>query len=211
MKLGGLHDIVPAQLQDAPDYSSSAPLFLSSLYYLSGGASYYNPAQGDQATPLPTTTPLGGTMTADPATCTQIQCGAITQEQAGIDLLEACSAAGYTAARSCDDPTCDPYLAAMQANGMCASPVPQPSPTPMPSATTAQMPSIINTAAVVAPMPVVTPVGMAQRMPNIVNPAPAAIAIQPCGDTFAQWVSNNTFLAIAGLGLLAWMVMGKGK
>jgi hypothetical protein len=200
MRLG---DIVAAQLQDAPDYSESAPLFLSSLYYLSDGASYYNPTQATQAQ-------SGGSManlTPTQDTCTQIQCGAITQEQAGPALVAACSAAGYVGAKTCDDPACNPYKAAMVANGMCPGAAPPSSPVPMPTATTARMPSITKS---VAPMPVVTPSLMNQRMPSIVNPAPAVMA-QPCGDTFAQWVNQNKAVAVGGLVVLALLMLGGRK
>jgi len=198
-----LGDIVPAELQDAPDYSSSAPLFLSSLSYLSGEASYYNPTQAIQFK-------SGGTManlTPTHDTCLQIQCGAITQEQAGPGLLAACSAAGYVGAKACGDPACDPYKAAMVVNGMCPGAAPPSSPVPMPTATTARMPSITKS---VAPMPVVTPALMQQRMPNIVNPAPAVIA-PPCGDTFSQWVDQNRAVAVGGLVVLALLMLGGRK
>ena len=147
-------------------------------------------------------------MTADQATCTQIQCGAISPSQAGQALIEACSLAGYVGVKSCGDPVCQPYLPAMQANGMCATPGPTPSPVPMPSATTATMPSITNTAQVVAPMQVITPQGMQQRMPQIVSSTPMVIA-PPCDNSFASWVNDNPLLAIAGLAALAYLMMGK--
>lgn len=61
-------------------------------------------------------------MRADLSTCQQIQCGAITQEQAGMDLLLACSEAGYVGARSCADQICSPFMEAMIANHECPSP-----------------------------------------------------------------------------------------
>ncbi len=45
----------------------------------------------------------------DPVTCLKIQCGAITQDQAGNDLLADCSFAGFAGAQSCADPLCAPY------------------------------------------------------------------------------------------------------
>jgi len=254
----GIGDIVPAELQDAPDYSASAPLFLYSLNQLADGASYYNPTQaaqdasggngaggGSNANPLngsgyatppsyydsgdstmgiiPATGSIaaetdalnngnggGNAMTVDQAICQQIQCGALTQSQAGPDLVAACSAAGYVGARSCNDPVCDPYTAAMIANGVCppvyptASPIPTPSAT-LPSATTAPMPSIIATAPVVAPMPVITVPIMQQRMPQIVNTTPAVLTQASCDNSFAQWVSDNPLLALAGLAAVAYV------
>lgn len=221
MRLG---DIVPAELQNAPDYSASAPLFLFSLNdSLAGSQSYYNPTQASQsqsggAVPVTVSTPAsyydaedvtapllpatgGNGMMADQDTCQQIQCGTITQEQAGMDLLQACSAAGYVGARVCGDPVCAPY-------GGCGTPGPASSSTPMPSATTATMPSITNTAAVVAPVQVITPLGMQQRMPQIVNSQPA-VMVAPCSDSFAQWVSDNPMLAVGALAGLAFLMLGK--
>lgn len=155
-----------------------------------------------------------------------------------MPFASACSAAGWggpTGGRNCNDPVCTPFIPQIysagvsgqgieccvkqggtyQANGTCvmpaaASPVPTPSATPMPSATTATMPSITSTAAVVTPQPPpqLTPQNMAQRMPTIVNPAPAVIA-PPCSNGLAEWVGDNTLLAVGGLALLAWMVFGK--
>jgi len=45
----------------------------------------------------------------DPVTCLKIQCGAITQEQAGLDLLADCSFDGFAGAMSCASPLCAPY------------------------------------------------------------------------------------------------------
>lgn len=45
----------------------------------------------------------------DPVTCLKIQCGAISQAEAGMDLLADCSFAGFAGAMSCADPLCTPY------------------------------------------------------------------------------------------------------
>ncbi len=45
----------------------------------------------------------------NPLTCLKIQCGAITQDQAGVELLADCSFAGFAGAQSCADPLCAPY------------------------------------------------------------------------------------------------------
>ena len=45
----------------------------------------------------------------DPVTCLKIQCGAITQEEAGLDLLADCSFGGFAGAMSCASPLCAPY------------------------------------------------------------------------------------------------------
>jgi len=45
----------------------------------------------------------------DPETCLKIQCGAITQSQAGFALLADCAFAGFDGSQSCADPLCAPY------------------------------------------------------------------------------------------------------
>ena len=47
-----------------------------------------------------------GTLGVDPTLCRKIQCGLITQSQAGYDLLLACSRAGYAGVRTAFDPVC---------------------------------------------------------------------------------------------------------
>lgn len=70
MSSNGIGDIVPAQLQNAPDYSPSAQLFMQTLASLSDGASYYNPAQAAQANPLNVTGPSGSTAGPAPSAST---------------------------------------------------------------------------------------------------------------------------------------------
>ena len=45
----------------------------------------------------------------DPTKCLAIQCGAISQAEAGIDLLADCSFDGFAGVRTCSDPLCSPY------------------------------------------------------------------------------------------------------
>lgn len=45
----------------------------------------------------------------DPKSCLMIQCGIITPDQAGMDLLADCSFAGFQGSMSCADPLCAPY------------------------------------------------------------------------------------------------------
>jgi len=45
----------------------------------------------------------------DPLTCLKIQCGAITQEQAGIDVLADCSFGGFSGSLTCASALCTPY------------------------------------------------------------------------------------------------------
>lgn len=149
---------------------------------------------------------------------------------ASMPFASACSEMGWqgpNGGRNCSDSICQPlkqqiYAAgpsgqgleccvadggSYQADGSCRPSVPTPA--PMPSATQSTMPSITSTAQVVAPQPppVLTPTNMQQRMPTIVNPAPMNVA-PVCTDDFATWVSNNTMLAVGGLAVLAFMLLG---
>jgi hypothetical protein len=45
----------------------------------------------------------------DESTCLQIQCGAITQDQAGAELIADCMDAGYVGVKGCTDPACSPW------------------------------------------------------------------------------------------------------
>jgi hypothetical protein len=60
-----------------------------------------DPAQFSQVRP--------GRSYPDPVTCLRIQCGDITQAEAGLDLLADCSFAGFSGSQSCADPLCSPY------------------------------------------------------------------------------------------------------
>lgn len=43
----------------------------------------------------------------DPATCLQIQCGTLSQANAGMPLVEDCANFGYSGVKACTDPACD--------------------------------------------------------------------------------------------------------
>jgi len=60
----------------------------------------------------------------DPQTCLAIQCGAISQQEAGLDTLLACSQAGYVGAIPWTDPRCEPF------GGGPGTAFPQPPPEP---------------------------------------------------------------------------------
>ena len=64
-------------------------------------ANAINPADFAQVRP--------GRPVPDPTKCLQIQCGAISQAEAGIDLLADCSFDGFAGVRTCSDPLCAPY------------------------------------------------------------------------------------------------------
>lgn len=90
-----------------------------------------------------------------------------------------------------------------------------PAQVPMPSATQSTMPSITDTANVVAPVqaqpPQLTPEFLTQKLPSIVNPNPVVMT-PSCSGGFSGWVSQNPWLAAGGLAVLAVMVFGhKGR
>lgn len=60
----------------------------------------------------------------NPETCLKIQCGAITQEEAGIDLLADCSFGGFAGAMSCASPLCAPYCGSMATVARASQPLP---------------------------------------------------------------------------------------
>jgi hypothetical protein len=57
----------------------------------------------------------------DPVTCLRIQCGSITQEEAGLELLADCSFGGFAGAMSCASPLCAPYCGSTAATVSRAS------------------------------------------------------------------------------------------
>ena len=173
--------------------------------------------------------------TVDVGVCEQIRCGAMTQQQAGIDTLMACSTAGYAGSRNCSDPVCKPYIpqiiAAKTGQSLqCQVQVPAmptdskpiyvPSPqTPaakLPSATVMTMPKIVPTAQGVAKVQgqlqssaVLNPKALLNPLPQIVPPAIGEASPQVC-DSFTAWVSANPLLA--GIGLIAaFMLVTSGK
>jgi hypothetical protein len=48
-----------------------------------------------------------GRTAPDPETCLQIQCGTISQDEAGLDLIAACADFGYAGVKACVDPGCN--------------------------------------------------------------------------------------------------------
>lgn len=62
----------------------------------------------------------------DPVTCLKIQCGAISQEQAGLDLLADCSFGGFAGAMSCASPLCAPYCGGSTAASVARASQPLP-------------------------------------------------------------------------------------
>jgi phage tail protein X len=78
----------------------------------------------------------------------------------------------------------------------------------MPKATTLHFPDIVAASnAGLGAYAEWTPQDFLQRLPNIVNSTPESVS-PVCG--IDQWVANNQLLAVAGLGLLAWLLL-KGR
>ncbi len=114
---GGLEAIEAWAAQQARTAPAPAPL--------------YNPPAAPTSTPAyavpsPATAPA-----VDPQVCLAIQCGAMTQDQAGFDTLLACANAGYTGVRARTDPACAPFFPTAPAVTTTTT-VPTPAPTTAP-------------------------------------------------------------------------------
>ena len=59
---------------------------------------------------------------ADAELCRRIQCGAVSQNEAGMAAVWECSQAGMVGVLSCNHPDCAPYLDEMRYKGICADP-----------------------------------------------------------------------------------------
>ena len=133
---------------------------------------------------------LGG---VDEATCTQIQCGAISQSDAGALAVE-CMNAGYVGAFGCSDPQCAPYLS--QIPGCAAGAPPSPLVSPPPTATL-----VLTRAQLIAPMPSITATARAS-CPQAVNACPSELD---------SLIDQNPLLAIglaAAAGAFLWAMFG---
>lgn len=126
-----VYDQETAWLRDSKPGSYTNYSRFGPPYSIDGGVlpPYYDPplvnAPGVDTSgqPLPTPiTPCGmgavdpdtfearyGRVEPDRATCLRIQCGGISQDQAGMQLIQDCANAGYAGARSCMDPACSPW------------------------------------------------------------------------------------------------------
>ena len=121
----------------------------------------------------------------DASTCEQIQCGAISQTQAGMQLIMDCANAGYSGARSCSDPLCSPWTSRIPG---CASGAPSVQP-------------VLLRSDVVAPMPSITTTARSSCTQPVTN----------CPSAAASWIENNPWLAL-GLALAAGaLIFGGGK
>jgi hypothetical protein len=126
---------------------------------------------------------MGGLGDDFDSTCLQIQCGAISQSQAGMDTIMACARAGHVGVRSCFDPACAPW---------CAK---HPS--------TAGSPVLLRSD-VVAPMPSIT---------STAREGCEKVVQSGCGGLagVADWIESNPWLA-AGLAVVGgYLLFGGGR
>lgn len=130
---------------------------------------------------------------ANRRTCMRTQCGFISQEEAGWDLLLACSLLGYPGVRpGCVDQTCVPYAEGDECAGVVPEPVeeyvspPGPAPLPFPVPERAGPPIQLQ-----KPMPSITGSTLV-RYPGV---GPETGPLE-CG--FGGWVDSHKVLA-AGL------------
>lgn len=107
----------------------------------------------------------------DESTCLQIQCGAISQAQAGMSLVVDCANAGWSGARSCSDPLCSPWINTIPGCGQ--PPANTPAPVLLRSQVVAAMPSITTTARTSCTQPV-----------------------SACPGEATSWIENNPWLAV---------------
>lgn len=122
----------------------------------------------------------------DENTCLQIQCGAISQAQAGMSLIVDCGNAGYGGARSCSDPMCSPWINTI--------------PGCRPAAVQSSNPPVLLRSDVVAAMPSIT--------------TTARIGCQPvsgCPSAGASWIENNPWLAVGIAVAIGALVFGGVK
>jgi hypothetical protein len=124
---------------------------------------------------------MGGLGDDFDSTCLQIQCGAISQSQAGMDTIMACARAGHVGVRSCLDPLCAPWCAKHPSEA--GSPV-------------------LLRSDVVAPMPSIT---------SSAREGCEKVVQSGCGSgDLGGWIESNPWLA-AGLALAAGYVLFGGR
>ena len=134
----------------------------------------------------------------DPSTCLKIQCGAISQAEAGIDLLADCSFDGFAGVRTCSDPLCAPYCT-QTANAVAVAS----QPLPVAPRVAAQF-SIEN-----------LPSNVPGRSCSPYYSGPrfgGPYGDSSCGDCgAAEWISEHPILAVALLGaagFAVWKIRG---
>lgn len=129
--------------------------------------------------------------------CQRIQCGALSQAEAGFDLLLECSQAGMAGAKGCGHPDCAPYVDEMRDRGVC------------PPAYTGR--EAASVPALVAPSPV--PI-LAATLPSIVLRRPIPAPLEPYEEPWYcpinRWAGQNKLYAVLVLAGVYW-VLGGGR
>lgn len=119
-------------------------------------------------------------------TCLRVQCGALSQQEAGLDTLLECSQAGLVGVKGCGHPDCVPYEEEMRLRGVCPPGHHVPTVSAVPAATTPPALPIVT-----ATLPSITP-----RHPT---PAPPQLVGEPWYCPVNRWVKANTFAAVVVL------------
>ena len=128
----------------------------------------------------------------DESVCLQIQCGAISQNAAGMQLISDCANAGWAGARSCIDPACSPWRNRIP--GCVQNSGPVMAPVALPAA------PVLLRSDVVASMPSIT--GTARRGCEAV--------VSNCPSPLGTWMENNPWMA-AALALAGGYLLFGGK
>ncbi len=124
--------------------------------------------------------------------CLQIQCGAISQDAAGLQLIMDCANAGWAGVRSCIDPACSPWRNRIPGCAQNSGPVV--APVALPAA------PVLLRSDVVAPMPSIT--GTARRGCEAV--------VSNCPSALGTWLESNPWMAI-GLALAGGYLLFGGR
>lgn len=192
-QMSPVYDQGPGWLRDTrPGTFTNYPRF-GAPYSMDGGT--LPPfARDSRGMPVPVSTGCGmgavnpdvyearyGRAEPDESTCLQIQCGAIPQSEAGMQLIADCANAGWAGARSCSDPACGPWV------------------NQIPACQGAQN-LVLLRSDVVAPMPSITSVARSGCKQQI----------DTCPSALASWVQSNPWLAL-GLAVIASAALFGGK
>lgn len=133
----------------------------------------------------------------DPLLCLKIQCGAISQAEAGPELLDECALAGFSGALSCASPLCAPFCGTTAASVARAS---QPLPVaPRVEAMFADAPQRAGCS------PLYWGPKFGGPYSSFGGPYPTASAV-PVGCPTPGFLDEHPFLAVALLGVAAYGV-----
>jgi hypothetical protein len=204
-----VYDQETAWLRDSAPGSYTNYSRFGPPYSIDGGVlpPYFDPpltpAPGTDANGQPVPTPTGCGMGAvdpgqfearygraepDESTCLQIQCGAIPQEQAGMQLIMDCANAGWSGARSCLDPVCSPWVNRIPG---CAP----------------------KAAAAAGPAPVLLRSDVVAPMPSITTAARSGCKapVSDCSSGISSFVESNPWIALALAFGVGAVLFGGGK